>query len=63
VQLASELGGHRTSPLLELAARRFGIALKAPAVAGDGASLVGKPRPVFFKALAPFTLEGGRVDN
>lgn len=60
-QLATELGGHRTSPLLELAARRFGIALKAPAVTGDGASLLKKPRPVFFKAIAPFTLEGDRV--
>jgi uncharacterized protein (DUF362 family) len=60
-QLAAQLGGHRTSPLLELAARRFGIALKAPAVTGDGVSLLEKPRPVFFKALAPFTLDGDRV--
>jgi uncharacterized protein (DUF362 family) len=60
-QLAAQLGGHRTSPLLELAARRFGIALKAPAVTGDGVPLLGKARPVFFKALAPFTLEGDRV--
>lgn len=60
-QLGSELGGHRTSPLLELAARRFGISLKAPEIVGDGASLVAKPRPVFFKALAPFSLEGARV--
>lgn len=38
--LAKELGGHRTSPLLEVAAKRFGLDLAAPEITGDGAALV-----------------------
>src|SRR5262249_15191644 len=38
--LARELAGHRTSPLLEAAAKRFGIDIQAPKLAGDGASLL-----------------------
>ena len=59
--LAKELGGHRSSPLIELAARRYGLDLAAPAVNGDGAARLKEPRPVFFRSMAPFTLEGGRV--
>ena len=55
-ELAKELGGHRTSPLIELAARRYGVALASPTLAGDGVSALRTPRPVFFKAIAPFTL-------
>jgi hypothetical protein len=55
-ELAQELGGHRTSPLIELAARRYGIPLAKPELTGSGVSELSKPRPVFFKAIAPFTL-------
>lgn len=59
--LARELGGHRTSPLITLAARRYGVDLGAPALAGDGVELLKQPRAPFFKAIAPFTLDGERV--
>jgi uncharacterized protein (DUF362 family) len=55
-ELAKQLGGHRTSPLIELAAARHGIALQAPELVGDGVALLKEPRPVFFKAIAPFSL-------
>jgi uncharacterized protein (DUF362 family) len=55
-ELAKELGGHRTSPLIEVAAKRFGVALAAPTLVGDGVSALKSPRPVFFKAIAPFGL-------
>jgi uncharacterized protein (DUF362 family) len=57
--LAKELGGHSTSPLLEAAARRFGIDLAAPAVEGDGRSLLAAPRPVDFDAMASFSIHTG----
>ena len=59
--LARELGGHRTSPLITLAARRYGVDLGAPELSGDGVALLKKPRAAFFKAIAPFTIEGDRV--
>lgn len=55
-ELARQLGGHRTSPLIELAARRYGVPLTAPTLTGDGVSELSTPRPVFFKGLAPFSL-------
>ena len=55
-ELARELGGHRTSPLIEIAARRYGIELAKPALTGDGVAELAAPRPVFFKAIAPFSL-------
>jgi uncharacterized protein (DUF362 family) len=55
-ELAKQLGGHRTSPLIEVAAKRYGIALEQPALTGDGVELIAAPRPVFFKAIAPFSL-------
>ena len=42
--LARELGGHRTSPLLEVAAKRFGVDIAAPVVEGDGAALLATKR-------------------
>lgn len=59
--LGAELGGHRGSPLIEIAARRYGIALQNPEIVGDGVSLLTSPPPVYFKAIAPFTLEGDQV--
>ncbi|AUX39122.1 hypothetical protein SOCE26_005040 [Sorangium cellulosum] len=55
--LARELGGHRTSPLIEAAAKRFGLDLGATAITGDGAELLKSPRPVHYKAMAPFRLD------
>jgi uncharacterized protein (DUF362 family) len=55
--LARELGGHRTSPLIEVAAKRFGLDLVSPVVMGDGADLLRTPRPVHFYAMAPFSIE------
>jgi hypothetical protein len=56
-RLARGLGGHRTSPLVTRAARRFGLDLAAPAVVGDGADLVRARRPTHFKAMAPFSID------
>jgi uncharacterized protein (DUF362 family) len=60
--LARELGGHATSPLLEVAARRFGIDVTSPPLLGDGAALVSVKRPVHFVAMASFTLGGGGTE-
>jgi hypothetical protein len=38
--LGGELGGHQTSPLLEVAAKRFGVDITKPKIAGDGAGLL-----------------------
>lgn len=54
--LAKELGGHATSPLLETAARRFGVDVAAPQVTGDGAALLAAPRPVHYVSMAGFVL-------
>jgi uncharacterized protein (DUF362 family) len=54
--LARELGGHRTSPLLEAAAKRFGVDITLPPIAGDGASLVSRKHAVHFVSMAGFEL-------
>jgi hypothetical protein len=51
--LGRELGGYKSSPLIVLAARRYGIDLRAPALAGDAKSILGEPRPVFFRRWRP----------
>jgi uncharacterized protein (DUF362 family) len=56
--LAAELGGHRTSPLLEVAAKRFGVDLASPAITGDGAALRAQPRTGRLIAMAGFELGG-----
>lgn len=55
-ELAKELGGHRTSPLLEAAATRFGLDLSAPAIVGDGAELLAKPQVAHLHGMAGFEL-------
>lgn len=55
--LAKELGGHRTSPLLEAAAKRFGVSLDGIGVVGDGKDLIATKRPLHFVGMAGFTLE------
>ena len=62
-ELAKQLGGHRTSPLIEVAARRYGLSLGSPELVGDGVSALKSPRPLFFKAIAPFTLPAGGVNE
>ena len=52
--LAKELGGHRTSPLLEVAATRFGLDLASPAITGDGAELLARPQVAHFHGMAGF---------
>ncbi|MBA2539196.1 MAG: DUF362 domain-containing protein [Deltaproteobacteria bacterium] len=52
--LAAELGGHATSPLLEVAAKRFGIDLANPKIVGDGAALFATPRPAYLIGMAEF---------
>lgn len=55
-RLANELGGHRTSPLITLAAKRYGLDLAATRIEGDAAELFGKPRPFHFRCMAGFEL-------
>jgi uncharacterized protein (DUF362 family) len=55
--LAKELGGHASSPLIEVAAKRFGIDLDAIEVVGDGAALLRTPRPVRYKSMAGFRID------
>ncbi|MCE9576924.1 MAG: DUF362 domain-containing protein [Deltaproteobacteria bacterium] len=55
--LARELGGHTTSPLLEVAAKRFGVDIAAPTVVGDGAPLLAKPRPAHLIGMANFEID------
>lgn len=54
--LARELGGHKTSPLIETAAKRFGVDISSPTVTGDGAALLSAPRPVHFVSMSGFQL-------
>ena len=54
--LARELGGHKTSPLIETAAKRFGVDIAAPAIEGDGAELLATRRPVHFVSMSGFAL-------
>lgn len=61
-ELAKQLGGHATSPLIEVAARRYGIPLADPELTGDGLAALKSPRPVFFKAIAPFSIPPAAVE-
>lgn len=55
--LARELGGHRTSPLLTMAAARFGVDIRDPRVVGDGAALLAGRRPTHLVGMAGFTVD------
>jgi uncharacterized protein (DUF362 family) len=55
--LAKELGGHRTSPVLTEAAKRFGVDLARPQVTGDGAELLAAKRPTRYYAMAGFIID------
>jgi uncharacterized protein (DUF362 family) len=54
--LGRELLGHSTSPLIEVAAKRFSLDLSKVVVIGDGAALLQTPRPVHFTGMAGFEL-------
>ncbi len=54
--LGAELGGHKTSPLLEAAAKRFGIDLAKPKIVGDGASLLETARPAYLITMGGFEI-------
>jgi uncharacterized protein (DUF362 family) len=54
--LAKELGGHETSPLIETAAKRFGVDIAKPNVQGDGAALLATKRPVHLLGMSGFSL-------
>ncbi|MGC4067442.1 MAG: DUF362 domain-containing protein [Polyangiaceae bacterium] len=56
--LAAQLGGHGSSPLIEIAARRYGVDWKTLTLTGDGIERLKSPPPVFYKAIAPFILDG-----
>jgi len=64
--LGRELDGHKTSPLLEVAARRLGIDITTPAVTGNGAALLDARRPAHLIGMAGFEIdeaEHGHVDS
>lgn len=55
-RLARGLQGRKSSPLIEVAAKRFALDLSETRVEGAAAELVRAGRPFVFKALAPFSL-------
>ena len=61
-RLASELGGHKTSPLITVAAKRYGLDLNAVAFEGDAAGLLGTPRPFHFRSMAGFELHSSPAE-
>jgi uncharacterized protein (DUF362 family) len=62
--LGRELLGHPTSPIIEVAAKRFGLDLDSKdvvKVVGDGADLLSSPRPVHYVSLAGFVLQSDGI--
>ncbi|MFO0666262.1 MAG: DUF362 domain-containing protein [Polyangiaceae bacterium] len=57
-ELAAKLGGRSTSPLVTVAARRFGIDLTHVDAVGSGASLLGSPRPYDYFSMSGFDIHG-----
>lgn len=55
-RLASELGGHRTSPLIEAAAKRFKLDIDEPKLEGNGAALLASGRPTHFRSMDGFAI-------
>lgn len=51
--LARELGGHATSPLLEEAARRFHVSIEAPLVDETVEEILRTARPIHYVSVAP----------
>ncbi len=61
--LAKELGGHRSSPLLEAAAKRFGLDLAHPKVVGDGAAMLATRQPAHLHGMAGFEIADKIADK
>lgn len=57
--LAKELGGHETSPILEIAAKRFGVDVTRPSIVGNGKSLLEEKRPAHLLGMAGFSIHEG----
>lgn len=55
-RLGSELLGNKTSPLITIAAKRYGLDLAQTKLEGSGAGLFGKPRPFHYRSMAGFEL-------
>ena len=55
-ELKAQLGGYGTSPLIVIAAKRWGVDLRATKVVGSGADLLKQQRPTHFRAMAPITI-------
>jgi hypothetical protein len=55
-RLGPELGGHRSSPLIDAAAKRYKLDLSRVLVTGDGADVLKTTRPVHFRSMAPFAI-------
>ena len=57
--LAKELNGHDTSPILEIAAERFGVDVSHPSLEGNGKRLLEARRPAHLLGMAGFTIHEG----
>ncbi len=55
-RLKNELLGFDTSPLIRIAAKRFGLDLDATRVTGNGADLIGKQRPTHYVSMDRFSV-------
>jgi uncharacterized protein (DUF362 family) len=54
-ELGRNLGGYQTSPLITLAAKRYGLDLHQVKIRGDTA-LLASPEPPRYRACAPFSI-------
>ena len=57
-ELAKALGGRATSPLVTVAAKRFGVDITQVEVIGSGAALLGTPRPYDYFSMSGFDIHG-----
>jgi uncharacterized protein (DUF362 family) len=57
-ELGKELGGYKTSPLLAIVAKRFGVTLERPKVVGDGAGRLNLRAPYTLFGIPGFVLRG-----
>ena len=55
-RLKNELLGFDTSPLIRIAEKRFGLKLDETRVTGNGAGLIGKPRPTHYVSMDRFSI-------
>ncbi len=60
-ELGRELLGFDTSPLIRIAAKRFGLDLEAAKIAGNGAALLDTPRPTHYRSMAGFSVSSDDI--